>query len=383
MEDKLIKKLSARGAVLMCLTIVISIVFSRFDNTTSYANEEYLPVIETTTAPVTETSSEEIKQEYLSEKSEAQKQNKKTIDVSEEYVAIPKYGDMSLSDISITDNYMTRSARIEIHGLESSFFNQNSIIKNLSGNADAKFIDEEHTDKKLAIEITFDKLYMYNLKEDESYFYIELLNPKEVYEKIIVIDPGHGGSACGTIALDGETYEKDINLSIALYLKELLDKENIKVYYTRLKDDKYLLDPRVSLANELNADAFISIHCNGDTISQSYGTEVLYDELSEKTGFNSKSLAQMCLDEIVKVVETRNRGLVFGNSIYIIRNSKVPVALIEVGYMTNQADFAKLKNDNFQKNVATGIYNAIMKMYSQKDQADINNNLDSEVTANE
>jgi N-acetylmuramoyl-L-alanine amidase len=85
--------------------------------------------------------------------------------------------------------------------------------------------------------IELDNVYAHILKEDEAYYYIDLKKPKDVYDKILVIDAGHGGKDAGAIAYDELSYEKDINVQIVQSLKELLDKENIKVYYTRTKDD--------------------------------------------------------------------------------------------------------------------------------------------------
>ena len=66
-----------------------------------------------------------------------------------------------------------------------------------------------------------------------------------MYDRILVIDAGHGGLDSGAVSKDGRIYEKNLNLGIILALKELLDKENIKVYYTRIQDNKVYLRPRV------------------------------------------------------------------------------------------------------------------------------------------
>ena len=121
--------------------------------------------------------------------------------------------------------------------------------------------------------IMLDNVYVHLLQEDENYYYIDLKNPRDVYDKILVIDAGHGGKDAGALSKNENYYEKDINLDILLYLKEMLDQENIKVYYTRLSDDKVYLRPRVELANAVDCDFFISIHCNASTSSRPNGTE--------------------------------------------------------------------------------------------------------------
>ena len=76
----------------------------------------------------------------------------------------------------------------------------------------------------------------------------------------VIIDAGHGGSDGGTVS--GKIIEKDINLSVALKLKTILEDNNIEVILTRNSDEKMSLAQRTSVANDSNADFFISLHCN-------------------------------------------------------------------------------------------------------------------------
>ena len=122
--------------------------------------------------------------------------------------------------------------------------------------------------------IELDRVYEPIVSEDNNYYYINLKKPREVYDNIIVIDAGHGGRDPGAISPCGNYYEKDFNLRILLALKEFLDKENIKVYYTRLDDRQLYLRPRVDLANDVESDLFISIHCNSNLSSRPNGSEI-------------------------------------------------------------------------------------------------------------
>ena len=76
----------------------------------------------------------------------------------------------------------------------------------------------------------------------------------------VVVDAGHGGSDGGTVS--GKAVEKDINLSVALKLKAILENDNIEVILTRSSDENMSLADRTSVANDSNADFFISLHCN-------------------------------------------------------------------------------------------------------------------------
>jgi N-acetylmuramoyl-L-alanine amidase len=214
--------------------------------------------------------------------------------------------------------------------------------------------------------IELDSVYAYIVYEDANYYFIDLKKPSDVYEKILVIDAGHGGKDAGALSKGEQYYEKDINLDIILHLKELLDKENIKVYYTRTADDKVFLRPRVELANAVDCDYFISVHCNANEITGPNGTEVLYYNNYYK-GVAAFDLANLFSDELGKQISLKQRGVVEKHieDIFIMDKSIVPTILIEVGYLTNNEDMVFLSKTDNRKDVAQGIYNGIMRAYNE------------------
>ncbi len=218
----------------------------------------------------------------------------------------------------------------------------------------------------LQILLELDSVYAYFIYEDDEYYFIDLRKPSDVYDKILVIDPGHGGKDAGALSKDQKDYEKNINLAIALELKKLLDRENIKVYYTRTDDDKVFLRPRVTLANAVDCDYFISIHCNSNKVSSPNGTEILYYNREPK-GVSNLALANIFSEELGKLITLRNRGVVEmrNDDIFIMNNSEVPTVLIEVGYMSNIHDLAYLNNPDSRAIIAQGIYNGIMRAFNE------------------
>ena len=113
----------------------------------------------------------------------------------------------------------------------------------------------------------------------------------------------------------------------------------------------------------------MSVHNNAYYNRFAYGTEVLYNELLD-TGskVSSKVLATLLLDEVVGRLNNRNRGLRMGSTTYIIGHSEVPVALLEIGYLTNPDDLAMLQNEENIELIADGIYTAILKAYEKEEQ---------------
>lgn len=265
------------------------------------------------------------------------------------------------SSIEVSNDYVTQTVRVEIPQTDMAYFDSYPVV----GNSD--YIDSlsyTRQGEEGVVEVVTNQVYELQTQYDSQYYYFNFLTPQKVYDKVVVIDAGHGGRAPG--AIKQGVNEKDIDLAIVLQLKQIMEEsdENIGVYYTRTDDSNPTFDQRVQLANKSNADLFISIHNNSTKsgrMSSTKGTQVMYDETSEA----SKQFAQICLEEVTAEIGSRNKGLVEGDEIYIIRTSEVPVALIEVGFMTNQEELDLLRTEDYQRQTAQGIYNAILRAFEE------------------
>ena len=213
------------------------------------------------------------------------------------------------------------------------------------------------------IAISMNRLYEFTYKLESGALYMDFIDPHDIYDKVIVIDAGHGSRMSG--ATKNGIQEKDINLDIVLQLKALFDAYdgNIGVYYTRTDDSNPTLQQRAELANKAGADLFISVHNNSSgtgNFTSVNGTQVLYSE-SDDRELGSKKLAQICLDNVTAATGSNDFGLLKADDIYIVRSSEAPVALIEVGFMTNRDELAKLADPEYQKTAAQGIFNAVLE----------------------
>lgn len=265
---------------------------------------------------------------------------------------------VTADDITVECSASDCRLTVFVPGITEDYFYENPLVGSTSHINDLVY---STTDEGAEFEITFDNVFEAQTSVEGDNYYIQFVKPEDLYDKIVVIDPGHGGtSSPGTVRQDIK--EADIDLAIGLYLKDLLQDSGIGVYFTRTEDVDTSLDSRVSLANNTNADLFISIHNNANNstkMDSTTGTEVLYNEL-DTTG-KSLQLAQICEEEVTGVLGSRSRGVNAGSSIYIIRTSKVPVALIEVGFMSNRSELQQLDSASYQQLAAQGIYNAIMR----------------------
>ncbi len=378
MNDQRLKLLAIHSLTIMLLVIVIAIAISPSNQAKIYADEN-LNDNGDKSADLNNTELEvEVIRDGIISKDELDNS------LGDKYLIIKK-GEKSLFPVEVQDYYMDRSIEVTVKGLDSKSFHDSSVIRvnkdetfaglpdmtneetsDFAKNFRINFTKDKATGFYTAvIYITLDNVYANFVYQDSENIYIDLKRPKDVYDKIVVIDAGHGGTDPGTYSQGQVHYEKEINLSIVLYLKELLDKEGIKVYYTRTSDETIYLNPRVNFANDVEADFFISIHCNGSESSEPSGAEVLYNDIKMDNGFQSKQLAQICLEELTNVTHKVNRGLVAGEDILIVNKAKMPISLLEVGFMSNSEEMDFLLQENNRRDIAKGIYKAIIKAYEE------------------
>lgn len=271
---------------------------------------------------------------------------------------------LSKGQITIENDYITQTVYIRFDEGPDNYFDEYEIKGSCDHIASLSYY-KDGSDGVIALKL--DKVYELSEEYEKGSLYLDFISPHEIYDKVVVIDAGHGSRAPGAVKLG--VAEKEIDLDILLQLKALFDEcpENIGVYYTRTTDTNPTLDQRVQLANKAEADLFISIHNNSDStgnFTKISGTQVLYSQ-SDQSELSSKKLAQICLDNVVETLGSNNRGLLKGDNIYIIRNSEVPVALIEVGFMTNYEELDKLVSPEYQKQAAEGIYQAVMEAFEE------------------
>lgn len=178
--------------------------------------------------------------------------------------------------------------------------------------------------------------------------------------KIVLVDPGHGGSDSGAVA--NSLREKDLVLAKALAIRSEAKKAGLKVILTRDKDVTLTLRQRTDMIARYNADIFISVHNNSSRNPNSAsGTEVFYHMQQPE----SRALAQITHDKIVAAVGTNPRraksdSTLYNSGLFVLRNSPVPAILIEVGFMNHAQEAARLRNPEFQGKVAKAVVDSVI-----------------------
>lgn len=186
----------------------------------------------------------------------------------------------------------------------------------------------------------------------------ETPTPTPVPKKLVAIDPGHGGEDLGSTRQG--LYEKDANLNIALYLKKELEDAGYAVFMIRDTDITVENMDRPAAAIAANADIYVSIHLNSleSNSDATQGAEVWY---ADKRNDGSDTLAQYVVDELCKVIDTRNRGIKMSNNLIVLKYNEMPACLVECGFITSGPEREKLFNPEYQQKVAEGIANGIKK----------------------
>lgn len=299
-----------------------------------------------------------------SEESLMEDSSPETVDILKGHqIRLKLPSNVTSASVSIESDYVNRIASISIKGIGKTYFSDYPMV----GNSD-HIVDVTYDSENMVgiIDLTLDDVLEVTMESEEEYVYFDLVDPHDIYDYVVVVDAGHGGAVPG--ATKQGVSEKNIDLDIALELKKLFDvsDKNVGVYYTRTTDINPSFASRVGLANDVDADLFLSIHNNSTAsgrMSSIRGTEVMY-KASDKTG-ESKLFASLCLNHLLGDLQSKSKGTVVGDDIFIIRESQAPVALVEVGFMTNKEELDNLCDSEYQHKAAKAMYDAVLEYLYQ------------------
>lgn len=292
--------------------------------------------------------------------------NGKQLSDCSNYIQIEKSNNL-VYGIKIEDNPYEMTLSVRMSSVEPILLKNEDIQK---GKAFFCEIAKEWVaDNRHFVEILFhfQKIYEFQWHQDDNYIYIEYVEPRKIYEHILLIDPGHGGKDSGTLSYNKKIMEKDINKKVADLVREKFKgQDNVKVYVTRNKDTFVSPHDRIAFINALNPDLCVSLHCNSGENKDAKGVEILYQEgKNSEEGNYSKLFAEILGQEITGITGQNERELVPGNGIYIVKHSKVPIALVELGFLSNKEETGFLVQEKNQKKLASGIYLGIQKMLQE------------------
>ncbi|MBA4538715.1 N-acetylmuramoyl-L-alanine amidase CwlD [Bacillus aquiflavi] len=192
--------------------------------------------------------------------------------------------------------------------------------------------------------------------------------------KIILIDPGHGGPDGG--AGDSTVLEKDIALKVSLMVRDYIQQQGALVIMTRETDKDLAKDgtrglsrrktedlhKRLEMINESEADLFISLHLNSIPSPRWRGAQTFFAPHFKE----NEKLAKFIQVELRRNLENTKRVAKPINNVFILKNAKKPGALVEIGFLSNEAEKQLLQDEEYQRKVAASIYEGIIRYFTNE-----------------
>ena len=216
-----------------------------------------------------------------------------------------------------------------------------------------------------------------------SIFYSNLLKSSfitvssiPISNHVIILDAGHGTPDGGAVSNDGLTIESELNLEIVLKLQKLLESSGCTVILTRSDENGIYesdantirkqkisdMKNRVLIANNSNAELFVSIHMNKLEQIQYSGWQTFYKN-NDSTSKDIAQTIQLSLNHFMKKENKREIKSISG--IYLTKHVEIPLVLIECGFLSNIEETQLLKNETYQNELAWSIYMGLMDYFKE------------------
>ena len=270
---------------------------------------------------------------------------------------LEKSSDFYIEDIRMNDRYLDGYFEVRLPGSFERDYGYGTLH---IGAEDIQTLQISTSGGETRIRFNQNRISAYEVDENEDYYIIYIKNPKDVYDKVLLLDAGHGGSDPGAVA--NGLREKDLNLNMVLLIQEHLAGTGIQVYLTRDDDSRPENIKRAATANEI-ADFMVSIHMNATTNAVANGTETLYvGNETSSAKLTSKKAAEVIQSHLIQAINRTNRGIKERPDLIILNSTTVPTVLVEVCFLTNPGDALMIADEKNQEIAAKAIADAIIEL---------------------
>ena len=247
-----------------------------------------------------------------------------------------------------------------------------SLVENMFGEADA-FYDSANDTSEYASTVdpmssdmagdllnaddndTDDLFFSPLVSPDDDHLFLPADHETKTARGYVVVDAGHGGMDCGAVKGE-ELFEKDINMSIAVKVRDRLLKLGYKVYMTRTDDSFIGLNERATKANKTGADVLVSIHLNSYPDVESVSGIEAWTYKDRK---GCPELAEVLSDSVSKATGAKNRGVSFAKNLVVTSKTTMPAVIIECGYISNDREAGLLQTEDYQNKIALSVAEAV------------------------
>lgn len=277
-------------------------------------------------------------------------------------IFIPLTKGTKAENVVMENHYMEQELWICLEGVEDGFYEENAVYGDLAPVRDGYCMSRRDA---AVLKLKMDGVLEYKSTMENDTLAIVYYEPKELYRLIAVIDPVAGGGDAGARA-DG-VMEKELALETAKLLQKKLEKEDIKLYFTRLEDKQVAPKDRIALAKEVQADLFLSIGvCLDEENPDLYGIQSYYNEAYYIPEFGNVELADAVTRNVTIKAGNRALGLLPAGENSVLREMNIPAAQICLGYLSNEKERALLRQEGYLEKLAEGLADALLEVYTMK-----------------
>ncbi len=302
-----------------------------------------------------------------------------TLKINKSIAGVPS--GYSIKNITHTDNYMDYEYVLTSPvSFKYSIANQNLAVNNEI----LESMDVVNENNKTSFVFNGSTVLHASVSEDSENIIFTIKAARDVYDKIIVIDAGHGGTDPGTSGtLNGTTYyEKNVALDMAKKTATYISSDSrFKVYQTRPYDIFTQLYDRPEFSSNVQADMFISIHANSSTSTVPNGIDTFYFDVTKEDAkylatkgvyptdyrkdvtADSMAFAKVMQENLINATLLTDRK--YKHADYaVLRQNEIPAILIETGFMSNQRDLTNIANEEYRTKVARTIADTVLGYYN-------------------
>lgn len=274
---------------------------------------------------------------------------------------IPVADGVTQDAIRIENDSMNHRLKVTIDGMQVSFFEQNPMYGKTEGIAQ---IQAGKQSSGIVIYVMMDHLYEYEAVLENQKLGLVFYRPAQIYDNIVVLDVGHGGSDKG-ISQNGVN-EAEVCMDVAERVKKQLEADGICVYLTRGSGDTPDDTERIAFADEAQADLYLSLHLSDGT---AYGINAYYNDTYFVPGVNNAIFADTLVKETASAVNNRGNGIFAvdrESEEELLNHIETVAARLTLGCPGDAQEAALLKRSDYREDLASGISNAVRKCLEER-----------------
>lgn len=262
-------------------------------------------------------------------------------------ITIPIPAETKSDNVTVENHYMNKELWLRIDTLDVAYWKNTPVF------VDRMVTEGEYQNNQdgLWLRFTLQQLCEYRVILDRDKLTIELCSPKELFDRIIIVD----------------SESDEYSLMIAQALKERMDTQQIKVYYTGLDAQKVTLEQRRDLLAYAQADFYIGIRMNRSDDPRLYGTIVYYGGDYFTPELDCVRLADCLERNVVTQIRGRANGIEEAVADPILSQISIPGVVLCPGYVSHETERGFLQQSDYQNRIAEGIYQTILCTYEEID----------------